>query len=492
MSQLDERVDLREDDEGPTAAVDPQAQIDDDHYAAPAKDLFRKVYRFFHNKFVGLALILAMAVLTLLGTLIAQAPPGVLNDPASAEQWLDSMRPRYGGWTNVLHFLGFFNLYRSIPFLVVVGLLALSIIACTTHRVPLLWKRATQPQLHVTDGFFKHARYRADRTIPVPPERVEAVARRALKGHRFRILDDERGPGINLYADRYRWGPFGTALAHASFVIILLGFVVSAFWGLDTHLNIPVGTKSAVGNGTSFEVEAVSFHDAYNEDGRPIDYVSHLVLYQDGQQVAEQEEVRVNEPLRFEGVKFHQASYGIATMIRVTEGDQVLFAEGVPLQWTSRDGTNSLGRFELPRQNLEVIVVTPASGRSGSSIPPGEAVFEVYPAESNQPLAVLPAAQGAPVEAGGLEFTFEREIQFTGITVRSDPGTNWVWVGSALMVLGMFMTFVLRHRRVWVRITPDGDGTRVRLGSSEKVDALYEREFARLASEITTGKAPKP
>ncbi|HHT11976.1 MAG TPA: cytochrome c biogenesis protein ResB, partial [Propionibacterium sp.] len=132
-------------DEGP---LDPHIEVDDDHYAAPAKDAFRKVYRFFHNKFVGLALILAMAILSLLGTLIAQAPAGVLDDPASAQQWLDSVRPRFGGWTGVLHFLGFFNLYKSIPFLTVVALLALSIIACTTHRVPLLWKRATRPQLH--------------------------------------------------------------------------------------------------------------------------------------------------------------------------------------------------------------------------------------------------------------------------------------------------------------------------------------------------------
>ncbi|MDO5677604.1 MAG: cytochrome c biogenesis protein ResB [Propionibacteriaceae bacterium] len=470
---------------------DPHIEIDDDHYESPAKDLFRRVYRFFHNKFVGLALILAMAILSLLGTLIAQAPGGVLDDPTSAQQWLDSIRPRFGGWTNVLHFLGFFNLYKSIPFLTVTALLAVSIVACTTHRVPLLWKRATKPQLRVTDGFFLHARYKADRTLPVAPERVEAVARRALKGRRFRVLEPEDGRGINLYADRYRWGPFGTAIAHASFVIILMGFVVSAFWGLDTHVNIPVGTKAAVA-GTPYEVEAVAFKDSYNEDGRPIDYVSHLVLYKDGQQVAEQQEVRVNEPLRFEGIKYHQASYGIATIVSVTEGSTVLYDGGVALQWTSRDGTNSLGRFEIPEQNLEVIVVTPASGRSGSNIPAGEVVFEVYPKDSNQPLAVLPVAQGSTAEAGSLKFAFEREQQFTGITVRSDPGTNWVWVGSALMVFGMFMTFVLRHRRVWVRITPDGAGSRVRIGSSEKVDTLYEREFGRLVAEITTGKAQQP
>lgn len=43
-------------------------------------DFFGAIYRFFHNKKVGLVLILAMGVLSLLGILIDQADPTVRAD----------------------------------------------------------------------------------------------------------------------------------------------------------------------------------------------------------------------------------------------------------------------------------------------------------------------------------------------------------------------------------------------------------------------------
>ena len=56
--------------------------------------------------------------------------------------------------------LGFFTLFSSPLFLLTTVLLAGSIIGCTLHRMPLLWRKATRPLLHVTDGFFDHAKLR--------------------------------------------------------------------------------------------------------------------------------------------------------------------------------------------------------------------------------------------------------------------------------------------------------------------------------------------
>lgn len=107
------------------------------------RELGSWVYRLLRSKVLGALVILAMAVLALLGTLITQEPPGSTADPATHAAFLESIRPRYGGWTQVLDFLGIFNLWASPIFLGVTVLLALSIIACTVHRLPQLWKRAT-------------------------------------------------------------------------------------------------------------------------------------------------------------------------------------------------------------------------------------------------------------------------------------------------------------------------------------------------------------
>ena len=48
----------------------------------------------------------------------------------------------------------------------------------------------------------------------------------------------------------------------------------------------------------------------------PKDYVTDLVLSVDGREVARQD-VRVNDPLRYDGVMFHQAHFGIAAVMEI-------------------------------------------------------------------------------------------------------------------------------------------------------------------------------
>ena len=109
-------------------------------------ELFSWVYRLLYSKLLGVLVILAMAVLALFGTLIMQMPSGTAHDAALRAEWVENVRPRYGGWTTVLDFLGFFTLWTSPLFLGITVLLAASIVACTTHRLPQLIRRAQRPR----------------------------------------------------------------------------------------------------------------------------------------------------------------------------------------------------------------------------------------------------------------------------------------------------------------------------------------------------------
>ena len=115
---------------------------------------------------------------------------------------------------------------------------------------------------------------------------MDAV-RKTFRAKRFRTIDDPDEGGRNLYADKNRWGPTGTVLAHVSFVIILLGAVLSATTGFkDTEFTVAHGSRVAVGHGTGLSVEAHRPSPTpTTPNGSPRDYASDLVLYNDGQQV---------------------------------------------------------------------------------------------------------------------------------------------------------------------------------------------------------------
>ena len=100
--------------------------------------LFGSIYAFFYNKRVGLVLILLTGLFALIGVLFPQAPSGVLDDPASKQAWLESVRPTFGGWTDIMATLGFFSVFSSIPFVVLMVLLATISSTASTCRAAFM------------------------------------------------------------------------------------------------------------------------------------------------------------------------------------------------------------------------------------------------------------------------------------------------------------------------------------------------------------------
>lgn len=446
-------------------------------------EFFHWIYRFFYSKTLGLILILLFAALAVVGSVIPQAAPGTYDDVAAKESFLNNVSEVYGGWTPVLNALGFFHVFTSIGFYVIVGMLGISIAACTVHRIPELVKRKHRPRLHVAKRFFDRARYRAGVTTSVSTEEALDTAKSVLESDRFRVLPDPKDKDA-FYADRFSWAGIGTVIAHGSFIIILLAFVVSSTWGVEEDLPIPVGGSVDLGHDTGLAAHAVSFKDTYTEDGQPADYVTELQLLDGGEVVAEQE-IRVNTPLDYGGFRYHQSTFGIASDVVVTSsGGEVVYEASVPMLYSSNQNQNAVGKFDLPDTDLEVIVVTAASGATRSEVPVGAALFEVYEKEGGDPVGHALVRQGSTEAVGPYDFSFERERQYTGILMRQDPGTIWMWIGSTLLVVGMSITFLFPYRRLWVRVDDEGDERVIRLGAVARLDYAYQRLFEKIVEEM--------
>jgi cytochrome c biogenesis protein len=315
--------------------------------------------------------------------------------------------------------------------------------------------------------------------------------RKVLKSHHFRTVNDPDDAGLNLYADRFRWGPFGTVMAHLSFVVILLGFFLSATTGFkDTQFTAPVGQKVAVGHGTGLTVEAKSFSDVYYADGSPKDYSSDLILYKDGVQV-DRQIVRVNHPMKAGGVSFYQSFFGVAASMKVADASgKSLYGAAVPLAWTSDDGTHSIGQFEMKGAGLSVYVIGAASGKPDPNIKAGQMQLEIHQAGKTDPIATQVVDQGKPTTIAGVTYTFERTRPFTGLIVAEDKGAVFVWIGSVTLVLGLFLVFFFPHRRVWVRIRKTSTGSEILCASTMKRDVAFKPMFHQIITDIQLAGTP--
>lgn len=440
----------------------------------------------------ALVLLVAFALLTLAGTLISQVPGEVKSDPGAYAEWLESARARYGGWTGVLDALGFFSVFASIWFKSVLLLLTASLIACSVRRAPGIWRTATRPRMAMTDAFFERAPQRARLDSAAAPDATLAALRKVFRSHRFRTAVERHGDAVHVCADRFRWGPFGRIVAHLSFVIILLGATLTATAGFrDESFAVPVGERLRVGNGTDLAIEATSFSDSYYPSGEPRDYASELVLYEGGTRVKAQE-VRVNHPMRHDGVTIYQSFYGPALAIRAEDGKgEVLFDRSVPLIWGSKDERHQIGRFSIPERGLTVFAVTPRSGEVDRRIGAGQAQFEVYRSADDSPVAMRVVSQGRPQRIGGVELTFLRERQYAGLTVARDPGSTLIWIGSTLLVLGMSAVFFFPHRRIRAVVRPAAGGSEAGIAAIRRRDPAFAAQFEQLVDEMRRAVAER-
>src|SRR5665811_190653 len=130
---------------------------------------------------VAMILMIAIAAIGVIGSLVIQAPVGVLNDAQAKADWINEIRPRFGGWTNVMNFFQLFEIFNSVIFRVLIAALTISLVACSVHRTPGVWRTATKPRIDVGPAFFEHAPQHESIVVHQEPAAALAVLQGVLR-----------------------------------------------------------------------------------------------------------------------------------------------------------------------------------------------------------------------------------------------------------------------------------------------------------------------
>ncbi len=443
------------------------------------------LWRLLTSMRVAMTLMIVLAALCVVGSLLIQIPTGMGADPAARAEWLASVRPRFGGWTGVMDALGLFDIFNSLLFRVLVAALTISLIACSVHRVPGVWRTATRPRVAVGAGFFEHAPQREQIVVHATSAETLESVQRVLRRRHYRTLTQDDGT-LHLYADRFRFMGFASVAGHVSLVLILLGAIVGSTFGYkNQYFVVPEGSTVLTGTEPGLALRLVDFTDSYYADtGQPKDYTSDVVLLKDGQQVAAQT-VRVNEPLSYNGATFYQKAFGpaVAITIRDRSGNAV-YSEGMPLDGSSADSTQrSAGSLLIPG-TTDLINVFATTGNSDKTVKPGQVQIVLYGSGGSAATDAKVFDQGKAQALGNYTVTFDRELKYTVLSISRDPGQLLVWLGALLLVGGFTLVFMLPQRRVWARISSRGAMTVLSVASLGRRDAALGTDFDDLVTDI--------
>jgi len=85
------------------------------------------------------------------------------------------------------------------------------------------------------------------------------------------------------------------------------------------------------------------------------------------------------------------------------------------------------------------------------------------------------------------------QVYYTGLELAQDPGMNIVWIGSAMLVIGLCIMFYMPHRKLWMVLKPAGSSVEVTMGGMTNRNKLgFEHEFHEILTKVEEAFASNP
>ena len=430
-----------------------------------SNDIWDKLYDFFSSIKLAVLLLFLLALTSIIGTVIEQqASPDVYE--------------KYGEfWKNVILKLHLYDVYHSWWYILLIVLFAINLIVCSIKRLPYIHKLVKYPQKELTSE--------AEKKLPIlykitlTSSKLEEIKDRIKSfltklGYKVEII--EKGKNIYFFADKRPWARYGVYIVHIGILIILIGALVSALFGYRGYMNLAPKTQSNLVTlfysdkiiELPFYVRCNDFKIEFYPNGMPKAYIANITIIEDGKEVVNHL-VKVNDPLEYDGIYFYQASYGQgAFLFSLNQNGQV---KRIPV--ALQQAFKVLNTYYIPMAWDEQ----------------GRILMQYIVHGLKKSFIMLP---GIPYKVGkNTTLTCEGifpNVMWTGLQVSKDPGANIVWIGSAIMIVGLIIAFFISHHRVWVRLEKEEERENRVLfvigGLTNKEKEKLEKELVQIFESV--------
>jgi cytochrome c biogenesis protein len=433
---------------------------------------------------LALVLLLALAVTSIIGTVIPQN--------LHPHQYLEGYGPRL--YTFLSH-LGLFDMYNSWWYRFLLAALVVNLIVCSFKRLPgsMLLARPVDGD-KVRLGWLKKQSFSESLVLNGPLDSHIDTLKSALKrlGRPKQAVLDW---GTLLYAEKGRFSRFGVYIIHFSLLFFIAGGMIGTIYGFSSELRMNEGqtadrliAKRPAGAEIQlpFTVRLDRFEVRFYDNGAPSLFQSDVTVLENGEPVKEAS-IIMNHPLTYRGVTFYQSSYGpipkaVTIKLKAKNSDTV------------HNATIPTGKItELPHGMGQATLVELAENLMGAG---PAARIVVQPPEGDQYSEWVFEKRPAfmPPPKGDLEFSLvDLEISYwTGLQVNRDPGVWFIWIGCSLMIVGFVITFFFSHQRVFMGLEEAGGKTSLTLaGSAHRNKGSFQIKFERLAEKLAPDKQRK-
>ena len=439
------------------------------------------VWDFFCSLKLSIALLIGLAIVSIIGTVIPQVP----NIPEEYIRTLSQTK------LQIYDKIGFFDMYHSWWFMLLLYLLTVNLVCCSVKRLPRVWKFISEPTLIFDQGLEKTLslthHFKMDGDAAALKDKMAAVIRSEFASPVVTEVDGE----YHLFAQKHQYCRLAVYVVHFSIIIIFIGALIGSYFGFKAYVNITEGTSiSSInkrGDDTpfplGFSLKCEKFSVAFYDTGAPREFKSILTVLENGKPVPGYEKVPivVNHPLTYKGITFYQSSYGQA-------GDGTVYVTAVNTKTGKADKLTLVKDEAVPLPGGGSLKLLEGTQDIRPFLPqfsgPAIRLELTRPGGAPQSVILMRDFPGYDKQRGGelfLSYDGGEERFYTGLQVAKDPGVWVVWTGCAMMVLGIIIAFFLSHKRIWIRAA---EGRVTIGGTASKNQPAFQLYFDNLVGKI--------
>jgi cytochrome c biogenesis protein len=381
----------------------------------------------------AILLLLFIASFSSIGTFIEQG-----KDVAFYELNYPNIKPLLGFINARLIFcLGLDHVYTTWWFIVNIFLFVISLFSCTLIR--------QIPSLKFSRLWRFYDTYTSIKKFNVKISLNDASLNKLafqLKNNNYNVVQE----GGFIYAYKGLIGRISPIIVHASIILILFGSVIGSASGFMTqelvatnnlfHLNNIVNSGPFSFLPQNIEGYVKDFKIAYSDEGIIDQFYSDLLIVDTNVDLLKSKTIYVNEPLRYKGIVFYQTDWGITSVTIIIDNDKVI---EIPLTLVDSTSNNrfwisNLSQYTSLGIENTLLVLQDLTGK-----------LSLY--DSNKDL-VAELQVGDEFFLNGHSLRVTDIIPATGLQVKSDPGTLFVYIGFLMLMISTLLSYV-SYSQIW-------------------------------------------
>lgn len=447
------------------------------------KTIIDKIWNFFSSVKVGVWIIVLILIASIIGTILPQE----MYIPQTVEAG-DYYRDQYGLFGQIYYQLGFNNLYGSWWYFILLAALGMSLVIASLDRVIPLYRSLKNQGVTRHESFMQRQRLLSETKLEEHVDEQLVVLNSKLKKKHYHVRE-ENG---NILAEKNRFSRWGPYVNHVGLIIFLIGgmlrfvpgmYVDESLWIRDGETVVIPGTDGkyylhsdiflieTYEKDQEGEVSANSLPE--ESDGNIIrNYQTNVTLYEREGEILygetpklkkiKSEQIRVNQPLKYDSYALYQASYKLNELNTLT------------FQLVDQNANERFGEIEIDLINpqksyeldnnykVEILEYFPnfhfnSDGQPStrSQTPDNPAFYFNMISPDNPEGEKSFVAIQQTMELSGdnrlkMEFVSAETKSVSSLTVRKDNTLWFLGVGGAIFMIGVVQGMYWNHRRIWI------------------------------------------